>query len=49
MKYEKITSLSNKLYKKLCEKEKILNEKANSLKQKLGNNNMNTFNSTNSF
>ena len=48
MKYEKITSLSNKLYNKLCEKEKILNDKANYLKSHLENN-TNTFNSTNSF
>ena len=48
MKYEKITSLSNQLYNKLCEKEKILNDKANYLKSHLENN-TNTFNSTNSF
>ncbi len=49
IKYEKITSISNKLYNKLCEKEKILNDKAIYLKQKFGNNNMNTFTSINSY
>ncbi len=39
MKYEQITDLSNKLYKKLCDKEKYLNEKADYLKGKLENNN----------
>ena len=43
IKYEKITSISNKLYNKLCEKERILNDKTIYLKQKFGNNNMNTF------
>ena len=49
-KYEKITALSNRLYKKLCEKEKILNDKANYLKEELKNsNNINTYYSTNTF
>ena len=37
IKYQQITDLTNKLYKKLCDKEKILNEKADYLKGKLGN------------
>ena len=49
IKYEKITSISNKLYNKLCEKERILNDKTIYLKQKFGNNNMNTFTSINSY
>ena len=49
-KYEKITALSNRLYKKLCEKEKILNDKANYLKEELKNsNNINTYYSTNTY
>ena len=49
-KYEKITALSNRLYKKLCEKEKILNDKANYLKAELkSNNNINTYYSTNTY
>ena len=46
MKYEQITDLSNKLYKKLCDKEKFLNEKANYLKGKLENKNSNYSNYT---
>ena len=46
MKYEQITDLSNKLYKKLCDKEKILNEKADYLKGRLENKNSNYSNYT---